>query len=125
MRHHIRKFKKHTVTFQYAFQGVGYTFRTQPNLRIHFFFALLAILLGVILKISLIEWVVIAFTIFWVIISEMINTSIESIVDLITKDYQVEAKVAKDVAAGMVLMGALGSIMVGLIIFGPKILALI
>jgi diacylglycerol kinase len=54
-----------------------------------------------------------------VIVSEMINTSLEAIVDLITKEHRVQAKIAKDVAAGMVLVGAAGSIVVGLIIFTP------
>jgi len=113
--------RRHYISFKAAFEGLFYTIKTQPNLRIHFTIGTLVVLAGLIFGLSSLEWVAIVFTILWVIVSEMINTSVESIVDLVTKEYQIEAKVAKDVAAGMVLVGAFGSIVVGLIIFLPHI----
>jgi diacylglycerol kinase len=114
--------KRHTISFRYAFSGLWHTIKTQPNLRIHLTIATLVTISGYLLKISSLEWVIIVFTFLWVIVSEMINTSIESVVDLITTTKHQEAKIAKDVAAGMVLVGAIGSVIVGLIIFLPKIL---
>lgn len=118
-------FKRHTISFKYAFAGIFYTLKTQPNLRIHCSIALVVTLAGLIFRLTSVEWIIIVFTFLWVIVSEMINTAIESIVDLITHTHNHEAKIAKDVAAGMVLVGALGSIIIGLIIFLPKFLNLI
>jgi diacylglycerol kinase len=116
--------KRHTISFKHAFDGIFYTFKSQPNLRIHLTIASIVIFFGIILKLSTIEWLIILFTIMWVIVSEMINTSLEAIVNLITDEYHQQAKVAKDVAAGMVLIGAIGSLIVGLAVFIPHLIAL-
>ena len=116
-------FKRHTISFKYAIQGILHTIKTQPNLRIHFTIAFLVILAGFYFRLNTLEWLIILFTIMWVIVSEMINTSLEAIVDLITHTKHQEAKIAKDVAAGMVLIGAMGSVVVGLVVFLPKIIS--
>lgn len=115
---------RHTVSFKYAFQGLWYTIKTQPNLRIHLTIAFIVTIAGILLQLSYVEWLIILFTFLWVIVSEMINTALEAIVDLITDTKHHQAKIAKDVAAGMVLVGALGSIIIGMVIFLPKLLAL-
>jgi len=102
--------------------GIFYTLRSQPNFRIHIFFALLAVSLGFILKIPSSEWVVILFVIGLVLVSEMINTSIESVIDLLTDKYHLSAKIAKDVSAGMVLVTAGVAIITGILIFVPHLL---
>ena len=83
--------------------------------------ATIVTILGFYLHVSITEWLVLIFTFNMVLVAEMLNTSIESMVDLITKDYHVEAKRAKDVAAGMVLTSATFAVIVGAIIFLPKL----
>ena len=73
-------------------------------------------------KISYIEWGILTITIFLVLITETLNTAIEKTVDMITKEYSEEAKVVKDISAGAVLFSAIASVIVGIIIFLPKIL---
>ena len=111
----------HTISFKHALEGIGHAFISQPNFRIHCGIGVLVGLAGWYFKLTEIEWAIIVFTILWVLISEMMNTAVESMVDLITVDYQQQAKIAKDVAAGMVLLGAVGSIIIGAIIFLPKL----
>ncbi len=120
-----RNLNRHKISFRHAIDGIKYTLRTQPNLSIHFTIAFIVIITGILLGLSSLEWLVIMFTIMWVIVSEMINTSLESMVNLISKEHSLEAKIAKDVAAGMVLIGAIGSVTVGFVIFMPHIAALI
>jgi diacylglycerol kinase len=73
------------------------------------------------LELTHIEFLLLLFTISLVITSEMVNTSIESVTDLLTKEYRLEAKIAKDVAAGMVLTSSLLAVVVGLVIFAPHL----
>lgn len=112
----------HTISFKNAFAGLFYAIKTQPNFIVHFTLATLAIILGVILQISYLEMTVIIFCIVLGLASEMINTSIESMTDLIKKEYSMEAKIAKDVSAGMMLLTAFGTIVVALLIFVPYII---
>ncbi len=113
---------KITESFGYAFAGLAYCFRTQRNFRIHIAIALLASLLAVFLNLSALEWAVFALLIVLVLAAEMVNTMVEALVDLVTGEYHSLAKVAKDVAAGVVLLTAIGAVVVGLLIFGPKLL---
>lgn len=115
--------KRHN-SFKHAIRGVIYALKTQTNLRIHLVIAVTVSLLGMFFKIQVWEWLIIIFTISLVIITEMINTGIESIVDLITKKHSPDAKIAKDVGAGMVLVSSLASIIIGIIIFAPYLLKL-
>ena len=110
-------------SFGYAFAGLGYCFRTQRNFRIHIAIAFLASLAGAFLGLSALEWAVLALLIMLVLAAEMVNTMVEALVDLVTAEYHPLAKVAKDVAAGVVLLTAIGAVVVGLLIFGPKLLA--
>lgn len=112
-------------SFKYAISGIVYGMKTQRNIIIQLCFAVLAIFFGAFLKISKIEWIVIIFTIMFVIFAEMINTAVETVIDLITEEYNKKAKIAKDVAAGAVLISAINAICMGLIIYLDKILALI
>lgn len=111
----------HKVSFKHAFAGFIYAIRTQPNFRFHLLATIVVILLGIYFSISLTEWLILVFTINTVLIGEMINTSLESIVDLITLERRLSAKTAKDVSAAMVLISATLSVIVALIIFLPKI----
>ncbi len=111
--------RRHTISFRSAFAGVAWAVGTQPNFRVHILLSLSVIFLGWIVGITRMEWVVIVFTIVLGLTAEMINTAIESMTDLITKEWRQEAKIAKDVAAGMMLTTAVGAVIVALIVFGP------
>ncbi len=111
--------RRHHISFKNAFAGFFWAIRTQPNFRVHFTLAVFALILGVILQITKIEMVIIVFTIVLVLAAEMINTSLESMTDLVTKEWRQEAKIAKDVSAGMVLLTSFGAVAVGLFIFLP------
>lgn len=113
--------KRHTISFKHAIDGLTYTFRSQPNFRVHSIFAFFAISAGLFFSISPSEWAVIVLVVAWVLVVEMINTSIEAVVDLHTDVFHDLAKIAKDVAAGMVLLSAVMAVIIGLIIFLPKI----
>jgi len=112
------------ASFRHAWDGIYHAFTKHPNLRIHVAVAFLATILGVLLGLTSLEFVILLFTIFLVIMAEMINTALESMTNLITLEYRQEAKIAKDVAAGMVLIAAILSIVVGLAIFLPHLLNL-
>lgn len=111
-------------SFKYAFEGVWHALRNNRNLRIDFVAALIVIVLSVIFHTNPYEKGVLGITILLVICSEMINTSLEEMVNLITNEHRREAKIAKDVAAGMVLIAAIGSVIVGIFIFTPYIFGL-
>jgi diacylglycerol kinase len=102
-------------SFKYAFTGVAYVFRTQRNARIHAIISLGVAALGLWLRISGAE----AMMVVWV--AEFINTAIEALVDLTMPDEHTRAMVAKDVAAAAVLIGAIGAVIVGLLILGPPL----
>ncbi len=111
------------ASFGYAFSGLRYCFRTQRNFRIHLAIAIAIALLGIFLSLTWVEWAVFAMMVVLVLAAEMINTMIEALVDLVTVEYHPLAKVAKDVAAGVVLLTAIGAVVVGVLIFLPKLLA--
>ena len=111
-------------SFKYAFTGIITAFKTEQNMKIHLLIALAVILMGILLKISKLEWITCLFAIIIVLAAELFNTAIETIVDMITKEKNEKAKIAKDVSAGAVLISAIGVALVGFIIFWPKILSL-
>lgn len=117
---------KHTTakSFFYAFQGLKTALKNEPNMRIHFFFAAAALTMGTLLRLSTLEWIILTFTIFWVISLELLNTVLESLVDIVSPEFQPHAKVAKDVSASIVLLSAILSVIVGFLLFIPKMLLL-
>ncbi len=112
-------------SFGYAFAGIGHGLRTQPNLRIHLVAAAGVIIAGLLLQLSTVEWAILVVTIMIVMSAELFNSAIEAAVDRVGNESHPLSKVAKDMAAGAVLIGALGAVIVGLLIFGPRLLALI
>ncbi|KKQ37014.1 MAG: Undecaprenol kinase [Candidatus Woesebacteria bacterium GW2011_GWA1_37_7] len=112
-------------SFYYAFSGIKTAYKNEPNLSIHTVLAISALTLGLILNITAIEWLILAFTIFYVITLELLNTVIESVVNLVSPDIQPQAKIAKDVSAACVLLAAITAVIVGLVIFLPRILQLL
>lgn len=113
------------MSFGHALEGLSYVMKTQPNFRFHLIATICVTLMGIYFSISLPEWLLLVFTINMVVVAEMLNTSVESMVDLITLERREDAKIAKDVSAGMVLVSAVFSVIIGIIIFLPKIISLL
>jgi diacylglycerol kinase len=110
-------------SFGYAFEGVAYILRTQRNARIEVAVAIGAVLLAAWLGISAVEWALLVLTIAVVLALEWINTALELAVSLASPDRHPSAKAAKDVAAAAVLLGAVVSVVVGLLLFATRLLA--
>jgi len=121
----LSRLRAHKVSFGHAFDGFIHTVKTQPNFRFHLIASICVFLLGIYFSISIIEWLVLIFTINMVIVAEMINTSIESMVDLITEERRENARVAKDVSAGMVLVSSVLAVFIGGFVFVPKIISVL
>ncbi|AFZ24441.1 diacylglycerol kinase [Cylindrospermum stagnale PCC 7417] len=114
------------VSFKYAWAGISYSFQTQRNFRIHVSVCALAIGLSVFLQLQAVEIAVIGITSGLVLALELLNTAIESLVDLTVKQtYHDLAKIAKDCAAGAVLISALVALLVAAILLLPPLVALI
>ena len=116
------KWAKFIAGFGYAFHGLWYTLCTQRHAQIHVLIATLAIITGIVLHISAVEFAIIFIAITGVFTTEMLNTVAELCVDLASPGYHPLAKIAKDVAAGAVLANAILSIIIGLFIFLPHLL---
>jgi diacylglycerol kinase (ATP) len=112
---------KHHISFKNACAGIIWAFSTQPNFKVHIFLSLLALMLGFVLKATYTEMTVLVLTIVFGLGVEMVNTSIEAMTDLITEEWRKEAKIAKDVSAGMMLLVACGAVIVASLIFLPRI----
>jgi diacylglycerol kinase len=111
--------------FAFAFAGLSYCFKTQINFRVHIAISILVVILAVVLGLSWVEWALLATVIIVVMTAEMVNTMVESLVDLVTQDYHPFAGIAKDIAAGVVLLTAVGAVVVGIFLFLPRLWALL
>ena len=121
----MRKNKKDPLakSFGYAFQGIFTCVKKERNMKIHVAAAILVVILGSILKLSVTEWCI-CLVLFGMVMSlELVNTAVEAVVDLVTKDRHPLAKIAKDTAAGAVLIAAIMAAITGAIIFIPKIIS--
>lgn len=109
-------------SFGYALSGVGRAFKSEPNFRIHTIAAILALTSAYLFKFSTTEWLILIFAISIVLILELINTAIETTVDMISPRYSIKAKVIKDVSAAAVMISAILAVIVGALLFLPRIL---
>ena len=109
-------------SFSFAGQGVWYVVRTQRNMRVHLLTAAGAISAGLILSISATDWACILTVIGLVLTAEAMNTVIEALADLCTDEFHPLAKIAKDTAAGAVLISSAAALGVGLVVFLPRLL---
>lgn len=112
--------KKLINSFKYAIEGFVSSFKTERNMKIHVLAMLVVIIGGFIKKISPMEWCILAITISLVLMAELFNTAIETIVDMVSPGKNEKAKLAKDISAAAVLVLAIGAVVVGAIIFIPK-----
>ncbi len=108
-------------SFGHAIDGLVFALSNDQNLRIHFIAAFLVIILSIYFRVNPFEMGILGVMIILVIATELINTSIEQMTDLITKEHRQEAKIAKDVASAMVMVASFGAIIVGILIFIPYI----
>ena len=109
-------------SFKYAFNGISYVLKTSRNFKIQLIFAVTSLMIGFLLQISQSNYVILIATIMSVLILEILNTSIESIVDLVMKkEFSSLAKIAKDTSAGTVLLASINSVIIAVYIFVPKI----
>lgn len=118
----IRMINKLVRSFSFAYQGLIYCFKTQKNMRVHFFIALVVFMISYWLELEKGEFLIILLTVALVWVAEIINTSLEKIVDLLSPQYHPLAGIAKNVAAGAVLVSAIFAVIVGILIFGEKLL---
>jgi diacylglycerol kinase len=107
------------ASFRYAFSGLGYLFRTQPNARIHLLITLAVVIVGLWVGLPVRDWAVIALAVGLVLVAEAFNTALEALVDLVCPERHPLAGVAKDVSAGAVMLAALVAVVVGVLVLGP------
>ncbi len=108
-------------SLQHAWAGVLFTVRTQRNAKIHLFAGILVLGLAAWLQLTRIDFSVLILTIGAVLAGETINTTVEAIVDLLSPEWHESAKIAKDVAAGGVLILSLAAVLIGLVVLGPPL----
>lgn len=111
-------------SFHYASMGVSYSLKNNQNIRVHLIIAILVIILALILGLTKFELFAVGLLIVLVISAEMINSAIEEVINLLVNEHRQEAKIAKDVSAGMVLLVSLFALVVGLFIFIPHVILL-
>ena len=108
-------------SFNYAFEGIIHVLRTQRNMRIHFAIALIVLIAGLAVDVSRLELIALLLAIAFVLIAEMINTALEAAIDVATTSFDPMAKLAKDVAAGAVLIASANALAVGYLVFAGKV----
>lgn len=108
-------------SFGYAFEGWYHVLRTQPNAWIHAIISVAVFALAFWLELSGLEWAILLLTTMVVWMAEFFNTALEAVVDMEMPDYHPLAKTAKDVAAAAVLVGAIGAVLIGLLVMGPPL----
>lgn len=118
-------FQREWNSFRVAGKGLWYLIRTEKHVYFHLFASIIAILLGYLLDISRLEWCLVFLTIGLVISTEALNTAIEVLVDLVEQKHNKKAGLVKDLAAGAVLFASFVAVVVGLLIYLPKIMALL
>ncbi|MCD6065193.1 MAG: diacylglycerol kinase [Bacteroidetes bacterium] len=117
--------KKRIDSFRYAFRGIADAFSEQPNIRIHFIAAGIAVLLSAFLHLNTTEWCIILFCCGLVISMELLNTAIEKLCDFAEPQRNEKIRIIKDVSAAAVLVASIVSLAIGLVIFVPKIVQMV
>ena len=120
-----QEYKKIINSCKYAIEGFVSSFKTERNMKIHIMAMIIVIALGIFMKLNKIEWCIITIAIVMVISAELFNTAIETVVDMVSPQKNPQAKLVKDIAAAAVLVLAIGAAVIGIIIFGPKIVTII
>jgi diacylglycerol kinase len=112
------------LSFSYALQGILYSLVNGTNMKIHLLAAMVAIGMGFVVDLNRLAWGLLSLTIFMVLTAETINTAIESAIDLFSTELNPLAKIAKDLAAGAVLLTAVNAVVIAFILFGPYLIGM-
>jgi diacylglycerol kinase len=112
-------------SFKFAFHGLSSLIKNEHNARIHLIAALIAVIVGIILKISLTEWCILTIVIGLVFITELLNTSLENLADIVDPEWNAAIRKTKNYAAAAVLISAIVSVVVGALIFIPRLLEIL
>jgi len=115
------KDKKRSIGFSFAWNGLIEAAKSERNFQIHVVITFIVIVFGIFFQISRLEWGIIILVIGLVLVSEMINSTVEKLIDYLKPDIHPTAKIIKDIAAGSVLIAAIIAVIIGLIVFIPKI----
>ena len=107
-------------SFNYAFEGIIHVLRTQRNMRIHFAIAVIVLVVAIFADVTKLELIALLLAISFVLVAEMINTAVEGAIDVATSSFDPMAKLAKDIAAGAVLIAAINAVAVGYLVFSGK-----
>ena len=121
----INFWRGRVLSLSAAVQGVAYVIRTQPNVWIELAALTVVMVAGVWFQISPVEWAVLGLTVALILALEAVNTAVETVVDLVSPQYHPLAKIAKDTAAGALIIAVLGSVFVAAMIFVPRLWALL
>jgi diacylglycerol kinase (ATP) len=108
-------------SFNFAFEGIIHVLRTQRNMRIHFAVAVVVLVAALVVDVSKIELIALLISITFVLIAEMLNTAVEGAIDIATTSFDPMAKLAKDIAAGAVLIATMNALAVGYLVFSGKV----
>ena len=117
--------QRRIASFGHAFRGIWMALRSELHLQFHAVATVVVIGLGFYFELTATEWMMVALAVGTVWTAELVNTAIEALTDLVSPDYHPLAGKAKDVAAGAVLIAAIAAMIIGLLIFGPRVLALV
>ena len=112
-------------SIDYSIDGLVYAYRSERSMIIHTIASIIGIVLGFILGISLTEWSIILGTLAIILAIELINTAVEAVVDMVTQEYHPLAKVAKDCSSAATFVVSASGVIIGIVIFVPKILVLL
>lgn len=119
------KENKNKIGFKYAWTGLVTAFKTEKNFRIHLIIGIFVLLFSFIMQLNKFEWLIIVISITVVIITELINSVIERLIDYLKPEKNINAKEIKDMSAGFVFIAATSAVITGSIIFVPKIIEMI
>ena len=124
-RKDIKRGGRFTSGIRCSFNGLKYSYKNEQSVLIQLPITFLIIIIGILFKISVMEWIIVVLCLGIVLTISLVNTSIEATVDLVTEEYNPIAKIAKDVSASAVLAASLMSVVVGFIIFVPKFISIL
>lgn len=121
----MNAFKSIAISLSHACRGFIHAIKTERNLRVECVIAIIVVVVGILLSLSMVEWILVVASIFLVIVCELINTSLETLADIVNGKHDPRIKIVKDTAAASVFLACLVAVVTGVIVFGERILSVI